>query len=410
MLHQNLRLFLLALSASALTIHADTFKMKDGTILNVEVLEVNADSYSVIQYYSKSIKEKKTISIDDVMKWEKGTTLDKKDYAKLIELSNVPDGKSEEYYEIIIKKQFEKFIIDHPSSMKKKSVKEMIDALRAEQAQIAAGNIKLNGKFISIESTKSQLFDIEAGKKVSALKELLEKKKILTALRVYEGIREGYLNSNAFSEIAEQVKETLVSLDNLLKKKALSPDAPPSEDVLKSLSINEARRLTSEYESNRAKIENKIQRDLRNKEIWVTIDLADISSIRKSQTLTKARIKELELLISGGIQDGGTMYTSLIEALENRQADQSKKILAQFKAIKPPSKLLEELNAQVRILKEELQAEKKQKKAEIREAKILEVEEMKKAALNAKKEGDVLNVESAEPEESPETLASEIAQ
>lgn len=365
--------------------------LKSGESLEVEVLDFNQKEYRVIHHFSKGIKEEKTIPAEDVLKVKKGSALDDEEYEKLEAYLPVPDGKGEEYYTLLIEERFEAFLEDFPNSDLRSRVKQDIKDLKEEREQVASGAMKYKGKFITEADVEDQLFDFQAEQVRGRVMAALDDKKILTALREYEGFRDGYINSKAYLKTAKSMNDTLKALLVLLEKKIASPDVEPDEKFYNSLGFNEEQRVKQEYADKKKRMEEKIAQDEENGEVWVSIDFSSPSGMEKTKSLVEDRIKELDEWSASEKIDGGSLYNAAFLAIKVEDIEGAKLAIEEFSAAAPPEVLVSYLNDKVSSLEREIEARENATEEEVAE------EDSSEASEEAAVEGE----EVVEPEVDP---------
>lgn len=334
----------------------DTMILKSGETLEVEVLDFNEKEYRVIHHFTKGIKEEKTIPAEDVLKVKEGSMLDDAEYEHLQSYLPVPDGKKERYYTHLIEERFEAFLEDFPDSDFFRKVKADIKELKNEREQVTSGAMKYKGQFITEEDVEDQLFDFRAEQIRGRVMSALDNKKILTALREYEGFREGYVNSKAYLKTAKSVNDTLKAFHALLGKKIASPDVEPDEKFYNSLSFNEAQRVKQEFADKKKRIADKIEQDEANGEVWLSIDFSSPSGMEKTKTLVEDRMKELDEWSVSEKIDAGTFYNAAYLAIKVEDLEGAKAAIEEFSSASPPEVLVSYLNNKVSSLEREIKA------------------------------------------------------
>ena len=116
------------------------------------VLKETADEYILEIQVTQSIRDERKVAKADVAKVER-VQADEVAFEAISKLVPAPDLLGANDYALRIA-AVEKFLEDHAASDKTKAAKEVLETLKSEAAQVAAGSVKLNGKLISPEEYK----------------------------------------------------------------------------------------------------------------------------------------------------------------------------------------------------------------------------------------------------------------
>lgn len=152
--------FPFACVASLAVASADTFVMKDGSKLEGRIISQTDTHYELEVRIGKSIRDEKTVAKSDVVEIlpEK---LDEKDFEGVAKLIPVPDLSSADEYARRMA-AVSKFLAAHGDSPKASEAKTILETLKTEAESIAAGGLKVDGKILSAEDYKADMYDIDA--------------------------------------------------------------------------------------------------------------------------------------------------------------------------------------------------------------------------------------------------------
>ena len=146
---------LMALVLGGFCAHADTVKLKDGTVLEGDItVEDDATLSIYLEFSGGTITQTRQINKADIagvvlstpeQKAERQTA---RDYEKLQKYQlNPKDSYAANYYDQIIKDVFRTFLTEHPNSPHASNVTARIAEWTAERDLVAAGNIKFHGRW-----------------------------------------------------------------------------------------------------------------------------------------------------------------------------------------------------------------------------------------------------------------------
>ena len=148
-------LLIIALVLGLCRVHADTVKLKDGTVLEGNVTAEDADTLSIyLEFARGTISETRRINkadIAEIIRWTPGQRAAwqaKHDYEKLQRYQLDPHANYlVEYYDQVINNVFREYLTVHPDSPYTSNVTAKIDAWQAERDLVVAGNVKLHGRW-----------------------------------------------------------------------------------------------------------------------------------------------------------------------------------------------------------------------------------------------------------------------
>ncbi|RYD40444.1 MAG: hypothetical protein EOP85_14240, partial [Verrucomicrobiaceae bacterium] len=139
----------LSLLAFPLTAVADTFTLKDGSTIEAKVLKEDSESYFLEVQVTKSIRDERTVPKADVVKVVRERP-DLKAFEAIKGIVPTPDLTSEADYIAKIS-SVEKFLKAYPMSTSAKDAKVILETLKKEVNEIAAGGVKIDGKVVPKE-------------------------------------------------------------------------------------------------------------------------------------------------------------------------------------------------------------------------------------------------------------------
>jgi hypothetical protein len=148
-------LVLMALVFAGFGVHADTVKLKDGTVLEGDItVEDNATLSIYLEFSGGTITQTRQINKADIagiIRWtpeQRAKQQEKRDCETLQKYHlNPKDSYRVEYYDQIIKDVFRAFLTEHPDSPHASNVAERVVEWKAERDLVAAGNVKFHGRW-----------------------------------------------------------------------------------------------------------------------------------------------------------------------------------------------------------------------------------------------------------------------
>ena len=137
-----------------------TFKLKDGTTVEGRIVSDAGDTYVLEVQVTKSIRDERKIPKADVVRITR----------------EEPDAKAFEAIAKLVPPRtcslrtntrqniaaVQKFLKDISHQRQPRSAKTMLETLKSESAQVAAGSIKINGKMVSPAEYQANAYDLDA--------------------------------------------------------------------------------------------------------------------------------------------------------------------------------------------------------------------------------------------------------
>jgi hypothetical protein len=296
---------------------ADTFTLKDGTTLEAKVLKEEADSYVLEVQVTKTIKDERKVAKADVTKVTREQP-DLKAFEAIEKLSPTPDFLTEADYTARILAA-EKFLKTYPATSKSKEAKAILDTLRSEGQEIAAGGIKINGKIVSKEDYKANAYEYDARVQEAKIRALAAENQIVPALRAFADFDRDFrttLSYGALVPLAKQLIQTHVSesqqalstLDVRLKERQTGLQRMVAED-----------RATTEAaikEEDEA-IEARFKSEKDAKQVWVTTSPYHKASLEEAVKFGQLEIARVSAVKTELGVDGGKAYREVVSAVRS---------------------------------------------------------------------------------------------
>jgi len=161
--HRCLALLVWALTAFSLK--ADTVKLKDGTVLEGDILAEDNDGVSIYLEFSHGTitqtRQIKREAIAEIVRWtpqQRATWQSNRDYEHLQKYQlNPATVYLVEYYDQVIDNAFREFLRQHPDSPYTSNVNARIVAWQAERDLVVAGNVKVHGRWSPVAEAAREI-------------------------------------------------------------------------------------------------------------------------------------------------------------------------------------------------------------------------------------------------------------
>jgi len=307
----------LSLWTVALPCMADTFTLKDGTVLEATVLKEDAESYTLEVQVTKSIKDERKIAKADVQKVD----VPKPDlvaFEPISKLLPTPDFLPTEEYAAKIS-AVNKFLEANLGSSKTKDAKAILETLKAEAATVAAGGLKMNGKVVTSAEYQANQYDIDARIQEAKIRAMVANNDTLQALRAFADFDRDYRTTLSYGSLGPFISQVIKSYVAELKQSLLGLDARVKEreqGLQRMAPVDRSGTEAAIKEENDA-IEARYQAEKTAKQNWPTI-----SPYHKASMEDSIRFGELEITRIAAVKtalgvDGGKAYRELYSAVKS---------------------------------------------------------------------------------------------
>ena len=158
-------LLLIVFGLFAFSLQADTVKLKDGTVLEGDIVAEDESGLSIYLEFSRGTitqtRQIKKNAIAEIIRWtpEQRTAWQaKRDYEHLQKYQLSPNTiYLVEYYDQVINNAFREFLRQYPDSPSASNVTARIVAWRAERDLVVAGNVKLHGRWSPVAEAAREI-------------------------------------------------------------------------------------------------------------------------------------------------------------------------------------------------------------------------------------------------------------
>lgn len=294
---------------------ADTFTLKDGTVLEGRILRQDATSYHVEVNVTKTIKDERIIPKADVVKIVE-LKPDLVAFEEIAKLVPAPDLLTVDDYGTRIQ-AVEKFLKTHVGSTKTSQAKEILSKLKSEANEVLAGGIKMYGRIVPPADYRSNLYDIDSRILETRIKAQAKAGQTLQALRTFSEMERDFRNTNAYVEMIpfmeqvinvhlSQVNQMLSTYEARVKDRALGLERMSQAD----------RRITENaIREELANFETQFKSEKDSKIGWVTPRPYFKPSLDETITFGKQELTRLAAAKNAPVIDGGKIYRDTLNLI-----------------------------------------------------------------------------------------------
>lgn len=342
-------LYLLLIS---LPCQADTFTLKDGTILEGVIAGETADTYVLEVQITKSIKDERKVPKSDVVKIDHEQA-DVKAYSMIGKFIPTPDLlTADEYLQKIA--AVDKFIKSYHDSANIRSAKNILETLRSECNQVSAGAVKLNGKMVTSEEYQTNAYDLDARVQEAKIRTLVYQYQFLTALREFATFDRDYRTTLSYGALAPLMRQVIQSQVAEARQSLLTLDARRKErDLgLERMDLENRKATENAIKEETAEIEARYKAEKEAKQNWVTTSPFHKASMDDTVHFGEAELTRLSAVKTVLGVDGGKAYREAWSVIHNHGSPAAvTSALANAKAAAVAPRYLADLETAAKIKK-----------------------------------------------------------
>ena len=317
----------LMIGATPLLALADTFTLKDGSVIEGSVISETPEFYVLEVQVTKSIKDERKVAKADVAKMER-EKLDLTAFEAISKLVPAPDFASPADYAERIS-AFTKFITAFPASSKFSEAKKTLESFKAEEKEIAAGAIKYNGLIIQKADYLANAYEFDARALEAKIRSAIAKNEVRTALISFAELDRDFPSTSSRSAVVPVIsqvigayladtKELLGTLEARIKERQIGLDRmalldrKDTEAAIKEDEASHEKRYTSEKASLIP---------------WPVVTPFHKASMTDTLQFGQKELARLSVIPSMTAADGAKAYRDVISAL-NSGTDAAAKAVA----------------------------------------------------------------------------------
>ena len=304
--YQLLTIFALATCA----VQADKITLKDGKVIEGEVISETDTEYVISVAYSKSIRTRKTFKKSEIADIQKEAP-DLKPYEALKDVLPTPDRLSVVGYEQLIESRVKPFLNSFPNSKFTLEVKKTLATLESELARAKAGDVKLDGEWIDAAEWNANALELDAQVLVKRMKALAARKSYRSALLIYDKINTDFHSADAANDASQVALQFLPKYSAQIKK--LEAEAPAKlekrDKALKSMAARDSSRMKKAYDEIEAKHQAALAKAKESRTKWLPVSEFDSRTL---QTLARNIDTEITNIQRGGTRTSNQTSTSAV--------------------------------------------------------------------------------------------------
>lgn len=317
---------------------AELFTLRNGTVLDGEILRETADSFVLDVKVSRSIRDEKTVKKSDVVKREKSDPSKEIYESKIEPLAAVPDFSNAAEYDRRLKVIGE-FLDDYSSAEFGKKAKELKAKLEGEAKEVRDGAIKYQGEMIPADRYKQNRYEVDARAAAARVTRWLGTGQFVAALRDYGKMGKNFVNTVPYCELAPTMKRAASTY--LAQVSALDQSfemrMEKRQNGLSQMSVNDRGKTEAAIADEKAQFEKRYQKEKEMRVGWISIDPDHRESLKDTLNFGKQEEERLARIPVSPTPDAGEAYRKLTRLIaQNANRDVISQAVSEAKSAKIP--------------------------------------------------------------------------
>jgi hypothetical protein len=296
------RIAILALLCGTTFLKADILMLKNGTKVEGNILEQNEQGVKMKYRLTPKIMDEKIFPMADIDKVIRQTPQE----VEVVDLRKVfptADLMKADEYEQLIQDRLRPFVNKYPGTPEAKEIEDIITKLQEEKTMVSNGQIKLEGRWLTVKESKAEQFNVEAFRIIADMRAKAAKLDYIGAMREFDSLimpPPAYKGSIYY---VQAIPEAISILDKLIasldKMSAEQPQITQArKDGLAKLQEPELSKTKNAISDEMTKWRATLDAERRQKLRWSVPYKYDISSIQAAQKEAiqeKTRLQTLDL-------------------------------------------------------------------------------------------------------------------
>lgn len=293
---------------------ADTFTLKDGSVVEGSVLSETAEAYVLQVQITKTIKDDRTLLKADVTKVVR-EKLDFTAFEALLKRLPAPDFSTVSDYKERIA-AFEKFIKTYPASAKFSEAKKIIAALQAEETQVAAGAIKVNAFILPKAEYLANAYEFDARALAAKIRVSLMRNDIRGALLGFSEMGREFPNTSAYTALLPSMTKLIRDYITDAQELATTLEARVKERTtgLERMPMAERKNTEAAIQEEDTAAERRYLTEKAALIRWPTLAPFHADSLADTIAFGQVEMARLSALPATPSRDGGKLYREAVSA------------------------------------------------------------------------------------------------
>jgi hypothetical protein len=296
------RIALLAFFCGTNLLNADILMLKNGNKVEGTILGQNDQGVKMKYRLTPKIMDEKVFPMAEIDKVIRQTPQE----VEVVDLRKVlptADLMKADEYEQLIQDRLRPFVNKYPGTPEAKEVEDIIAKLQEEKTMVSNGQIKLEGKWLSVKESKAEAFNIEAYRIIQSMRSKAAKQDYAAALRDFDRLISpppAYRGSTYYVQAIPEVLTILDKWTSALDK--MSSEQPQLDQArkegLKKLQEPELSKTKNAINDELNKWRAAYEAERRQKLRWTEpykYDLPSIQNAQKEAVQERTRLQNMDV-------------------------------------------------------------------------------------------------------------------
>lgn len=323
---------------------ADTFTLKDGTVLEGKVLRTEGDVLVIEYQVTKSIKDVRRVPKAQIAKIAE-IKLDDKAFEAIAKMVPTPDLLTAEDYQQRIQ-AVKGFLAKYPKGAKAKEAEAMLKKLSDEAAVVEAGGRKFDGSMVAAADYRANAYDLDARVLETKVQQAVKASQWLPALRAFAELDKQFQGAAAYRASLPSVLKALQAFRTQVNSSLSTFDARMDKQAadLGTMSAEDRNNTKQALAEQAAQLEARYQSEKAAQQGWVTPHPSHKQSLEDCASLAESEIQRLTTPPDSTTADPGKAYRTAWKLFRGEpDAEAVEKALADAQAAGLPDKYLQML-------------------------------------------------------------------
>lgn len=296
------RIAILALLCGTTFLKADILMLKNGTKVEGNILEQTEQGVRMKYRLTPKIMDEKVFPMAEIDKVIRQTPQE----VEVVDLRKVlptADLLKADEYEQLIQDRLRPFVNKYPGTPEAKEVEDIIAKLQEEKTMVSNGQIKLEGRWLSVKESKAEQFNVEAYRILSDMRSKAAKLDYTGAMREFDSLIMPPPAYKGSTYLVQAIPEAILILDKLIASlDKMSSEQPQitqaRKDGLAKLQEPELSKTKNAISDEMTKWRATTDAEKRQKLRWSApykYDIASIQTSQKEAIQERTRLQTLDL-------------------------------------------------------------------------------------------------------------------
>ena len=343
------------------TLLGDVVTLTDGQKIEGKILTETDDEIVMEVQVSATIGDVKTISKDEIDRVER---TDSGDLA-YAEIQSIQIGKNSlgaaGYQEALA--QLQAYLKEHGDSEHAASVRATMAELEAEKARVDAGELKLDGKWLTSEQVETRKVEIGGRLRYSAMQDAVARRDWITAMNLFDSLEKNFSGATVYPDAVVLARQVVSNLSaelqtRLAHARRIQAEWQQGYDVSP---VDRQQILAAAREKEKMQLETMMSQAVREGIRWLPIMERHEETILQNQKLVETEATRLAGIELDKMRTGTALAQEAEQALEAGEFDEAIRLANESKTAWP------QCDAAARVLEQAQTAKTEAEKAPVPE-------------------------------------------